>query len=171
VRRGRPNCPGAVAFVEGSRHNSAAMRSLMIIVVLLSGCGKNSEPPAPSSGSPNAKPESGPSRPPAGTGQAAQAGGQGSQAEAMFATVCVTCHGADGSGRGPAAEALNPKPRNYTDPQWQASVTDDQIKEIILKGGQGVGKSPMMPGQPQLADKPEVLDGLVKIIRGFGKHP
>jgi mono/diheme cytochrome c family protein len=146
--------------------------------VLLSACGKNSEPPPPSSGSPNAKPESGPSRPRAGgagEGQAGGAGapmgGHGSQAEAMFATVCVTCHGADGSGRGPAAEALNPKPRNYTDPQWQASVTDDQIKEIILKGGQGVGKSPMMPGQPQLADQPEVLDGLVKIIRAFGKHP
>jgi len=145
------------------------MRSLIIVVVLLSACGKGSEPPPPSSGSPNAKPESGPNRPQ--TGGAAPMGGHGSQAEAMFATVCVTCHGADGSGRGPAAEALNPKPRNYTDPQWQASVTDDQIKEIILKGGQGVGKSPMMPGQPQLAEQPEVLDGLVKIIRAFGKHP
>jgi len=147
------------------------MRSLMIVVVLVSACGKGSEPPPPSSGSPNAKPESGPNRPRAGEGQAAGAapmGGHGSQAEAMFATVCVTCHGADGTGRGPASEALNPKPRNYTDPQWQASVTDDQIKEIILKGGQGVGKSPMMPGQPQLADQPEVLDGLVKLIRAFG---
>ncbi len=67
--------------------------------------------------------------------------------------------------------SLNPRPRDYTDTKWQASVTDDQLKETILKGGQGVGKSPMMPGQPQLADHPEVLDGLVQIIRGFGKHP
>jgi mono/diheme cytochrome c family protein len=139
------------------------MRSLLIAAVLLSACGKGNEPPPPTSGSPNAKPESGPSRP--------RASGGGSQAEKMFATVCVTCHGADGSGKGPAAEALNPKPRNYTDPQWQASVTDDEIKEIILKGGQGVGKSPMMPGNPQLKDQPEVLDGLVAIIRGFGKRP
>lgn len=140
------------------------MRSLLIVVVvLLSACGKNTEPPPPSSGSPNAKPESGPSR--------SQPRSSASQAEAMFATVCVTCHGTDGTGTGPAAASLNPKPRNYTDPQWQASTTDDQIKEIILKGGQGVGKSPMMPGQPQLADQPEVLEGLVKIIRGFGKHP
>ena len=140
------------------------MRSFLIVAVLLSACGKNNEPPPPTSGSPNAKPESGPSRPRSG-------GGTPSQAEQMFATVCVTCHGADGTGKGPAAEALNPKPRNYTDPQWQASVTDDQIKDIILKGGQGVGKSPMMPGQPQLKDQPEVLDGLVRIIRGFGKRP
>ena len=66
---------------------------------------------------------------------------------------------------------LNPKPRNYTDAAWQASVTDAQLKETILKGGQGVGKSPAMPGQPQLQEHPEVLDGLVQIIRKFGKHP
>lgn len=140
------------------------MRSLLIAVLVLSSCGKNSSPPPPSSGSPNAQPESGPSRKRA-------AGDEPSQALQMFATVCATCHGMDGTGKGPAAEALNPKPRNYTDTAWQASVTDDQIKEIILKGGQAVGKSPMMPAQPQLKDHPEVLDGLVSLIRGFGKHP
>jgi len=140
------------------------MRSLAIAIVLVSACGKNSQPPPPSSGSPNAQPESGPNRPRSG-------GGGSSQAEQMFATVCITCHGTDGTGNGPASASLNPKPRNYTDAAWQTSVTDDQIKEIILKGGQGVGKSPMMPGQPQLADQPAVLDGLVQIIRKFGKHP
>ena len=34
-----------------------------------------------------------------------------------------------------------------------------------------MGKSPMMPGQPQLKGEPEVLDGLVKIIRSFAKKP
>lgn len=140
------------------------MRSILIAVVLLSACGKNSEPPPPSSGSPNAKPESGPRRPPS-------AGGEPSQAQQMFDTVCAACHGMDGTGKGPAAEVLNPKPRNYTDPAWQASVTDEQIKEIILKGGQAVGKSPSMPAQLALKDHPEVLDELVQIIRRFGKHP
>ena len=87
----------------------------------------------------------------------------------MFATVCATCHGSDGTGNGPAAETLKPKPRNYTDAAWQASVTDDDLRKTILKGGQGVGKSPMMPGNPQLESQPEVLDGLVKIIRNFKK--
>jgi hypothetical protein len=45
------------------------------------------------------------------------------------------------------------------------------LKETILKGGALVGKSPMMPGNPQLADHPEVLDELVRIVRGFGKKP
>jgi cytochrome c553 len=146
------------------------MRSLLVLIVLASACGKNSEPPPPTSGSPNAQPESAPSRPrPAGGGAAA--GGSPATAEQMFGTLCAMCHGADGTGNGPAAASLNPRPRNYTDAAWQASITDDQIKETILKGGQAVGKSPMMPGQPQLADQPQVLDGLVKIIRGFGKHP
>ena len=143
------------------------MRSLVIAIplalaVLAGACGKNSQPPPPSSGTPNARQESGPARP---------ADGQPSQAQAMFNTVCVMCHGADGTGTGPAAATLNPKPRNYTDTAWQASITDDQIKQIILKGGAGVGKSPAMPGNPQLADHQDVLDGLVQIIRGFGKHP
>lgn len=144
------------------------MRSLVIAIPLAlaaatGACGKNSQPPPPSSGTPNAQQESGPSRP--------AAGGQPSQAQAMFNTVCVMCHGADGTGNGPASASLNPKPRNYTDPAWQTSITDDQIKDIILKGGAGVGKSPAMPGQPQLQEHPDVLDGLVQIIRGFGKHP
>jgi hypothetical protein len=81
------------------------------------------------------------------------------------------CHGVDGSGNGPAAATLQPKPRNYTDAAWQASVTDEQLRETILKGGAAVGKSAAMPGQPQLKDHPEVLDGLVQIIRKFGKRP
>ena len=140
------------------------MRSFAIAsILLLAACGKGSEPPPPSSGSPNAKPETGPSRP--------RPGAEPSQAQAMFNTVCVMCHGADGTGNGPAASTLNPRPRNYTDAAWQASVTDDQLKEIILKGGAAVGKSGAMPGNPQLQDHADVLDGLVQIIRGFGKKP
>lgn len=128
-------------------------------------CGKGQEPPPPTSGSPTAQPESGPSH-----GMAAAASGPDAQAHAMFQNVCAPCHGMDGKGDGPVAASLNPKPRNYTDQAWQKSVTDDQIKQTIVLGGAGVGKSPMMPAQPQLKNQPEVLDGLVKIIRGFGKQ-
>ena len=137
------------------------MRRLLFVLVIAAACGKNNEPPPPSSGSPGAKPESGP-----------QGGHRGAdpveKAHQMFETVCAMCHGMSGMGDGQAAANLNPKPRNYTDPAWQASVTDDQIRQTILQGGQAMGKSPMMPGQPQLKDQPEVLDELVKIIRGFG---
>lgn len=135
------------------------MRSLLLVTLLLASCGKNDKPPPPSSGSPGQKPESGPREPVA----------QESEAKRTFMTVCAVCHGADGSGNGPAAESLNPKPRNYTDPEWQASVTDADLKKIILEGGQAVGKSPMMPAQVQLKDKPDVVNELVMIIRGFAR--
>lgn len=87
----------------------------------------------------------------------------------MFRDTCSMCHGIGGKGDGQAAQSLNPKPRDYTDAAWQASVTDEQIKTIIMEGGAAVGKSAMMPAQKaQLAGKPEVLDALVKIVRGFG---
>lgn len=85
----------------------------------------------------------------------------------VFKTRCSTCHGADGKGNGPAALTLNPKPRNYTDGAWQKSVTDDHIREIIVKGGAALGKSPNMLANPDLQDKPLVLDALVRKVRSF----
>lgn len=94
-----------------------------------------------------------------------------SEAQAMFTAVCATCHGAQGLGDGPAAAALTPAPRNLADAAWQASVDDAHLSKVILEGGPSVGKSPLMPSNPSLADKPAVLEGLVRMIRGFGKAP
>ncbi len=90
-------------------------------------------------------------------------------AETIFKTRCSTCHGMEGKGNGPASITLNPKPRNYTDVAWQKSVTDDHILEIIVKGGAAVGKSPLMPPNPDLADKPEVVAALMHKVRSFAK--
>ena len=94
---------------------------------------------------------------------------QGEDAHDLFKSRCVPCHGEGGKGDGPGAAALNPKPRNYTDKAWQASVDDERIKKTILYGGAAVGKSPIMPASPDLDSKPEVVEGLVKIVREFGK--
>jgi len=122
--------------------------------------------PPPTSGSPNGKKET--ARP---TGQkpVGQQMSPDEQAARIFGTLCVNCHGADGTGNTPIAASLDPKPRNYTDPAWQASVTDEQIAKTIVGGGASVGKSNVMPPNPDLADKPEVVNGLVKIIRSFKK--
>lgn len=90
-------------------------------------------------------------------------------AREVFESRCSACHGTSGRGDGPGAAALTPKPRNYTDASWQASVTDEQIRKTILLGGAAVGKSPIMPASPDLESKPEVVDGLVRVVRGFGK--
>lgn len=90
------------------------------------------------------------------------------EARQYFKTKCVVCHGESGKGDGPGAAALVPKPRDYTNAEWQRSVTDEQLKKTILLGGAAVGKSPGMPANPDLRNKPELLDELVKVIRGFG---
>jgi mono/diheme cytochrome c family protein len=123
-------------------------------------CGKSEAPPAPAAEKAATKPAEPP--PPNAAAAAVE------DPKEVFKTRCVMCHGENGKGDGPASAALNPKPRNYTDPTWQKSVTDDQIKKTITGGGASVGKSPIMPAQPDLASKPEVLDGLVKIVRAFG---
>lgn len=150
------------------------MRSLLFLALAVAsltgtGCEKNNKPPPPSSGAPHQPTESGPSGP--SHGMPGGGGGGMAMARQIFAGTCSTCHGMDGTGNGPAAATLGPvHPRNYTDPAWQASVTDADIKKIIVMGGQAVGKSPMMPPNVQLQDQPEVLNGLVTIIRGFARR-
>jgi mono/diheme cytochrome c family protein len=89
------------------------------------------------------------------------------QAKRIFKTKCVVCHGETGKGDGPGAASLTPKPRNYSDAEWQKSVTDEQLKKTILLGGAGVGKSAGMPANSELRGKDAVLDELVKLIRSF----
>ena len=103
------------------------------------------------------------------TADEAAAASATAEAHTTFTQICAACHGTDGKGDGPGAAQLNPKPRNYTDKTWQASVTDDQITKTILFGGAAVGKSPAMPAQPQLKDKPQVVAALVKIVRSYGQ--
>jgi cytochrome c553 len=111
-----------------------------------------------------------PPAPAGGAKKAAQGASEAPSAAAkeMFVSRCAPCHGNEGKGDGPGAVALNPKPRNYTDGAWQKSVTDEQLRKVVVMGGAAVGKSPIMPASPDLEEKKDVVDGLVKIIRSFG---
>ena len=100
---------------------------------------------------------------------ATTAGDPAAEAKDYFKKTCVVCHGESGEGNGPGSAALDPKPRNFTDAAWQGQVKDEEIRKAILGGGIAVGKSPVMPANPQLKGKPEVVDELVKIVRGFKK--
>lgn len=91
------------------------------------------------------------------------------EAKKTFETICFTCHGLGGKGDGPGSAALDPKPRDLTSAEWQKSVTDDHIRNVITMGGSAVGKSPMMPAQPQLKGTPQVLDALIAFVRGLAK--
>ena len=129
--------------------------ALVSVLPLLGACSKHSASEAPAvTNQPVAPPEPPPPNPAA-------------EARKLFDTKCVVCHGNHGAGDGPGAAALNPKPRAFGDATWQASVTDDQIKKTIVEGGAAVGKSAAMSANPELADKPDELSALVKIVRDF----
>jgi len=90
------------------------------------------------------------------------------EAKALVQNRCASCHGPGGKGDGPNAATLPVKPRDLSQKEWQKSVSDAQIRAVIVKGGAGVGKSILMPPNPDLEAKPEVVDALVKMVRGYG---
>ena len=106
---------------------------------------------------------------PAAAAPAAAAPTAQAEAEKIFSERCVTCHGANGAGDGPASAGLVPKPRNFQDPAWQQSVSDQHIEQIVQYGGAAVGKSPTMPANPDLTSKPEVVAALRAHVRGLAK--
>ena len=91
------------------------------------------------------------------------------EAQALMNDRCAMCHGPTGKGDGPSGLTINPKPRDFTAKEWQKSVTDTQLTAIIVKGGPAVGKSALMPPNPDLEGKPEVVGALVQLVRGYGK--
>lgn len=90
---------------------------------------------------------------------------QVAKAKDVFKARCVPCHGAEGHGDGPASASLNPKPRKYADPEWQASVDDAYLEKIIKYGGAAVGKSAAMPNNPDL--DAGTIAALKDIVRSF----
>ena len=89
------------------------------------------------------------------------------EANAIWNDRCVNCHGTHGDGDGPQARLLDTTPRRLRDWAWQQSVTDEHVGQVIVQGGQVVGKSPLMAPNPDLADKPEVVRALVARIRNL----
>jgi len=126
---------------------------LLVLSLGLLACGKSDNPRA------------------RGKSVAAASGAGGAEAVAaadqIFSSRCTPCHGSTGGGDGPASASLNPHPRNFHDVSWQKAVDDDHIGKIVQYGGAAVGKSPNMPANPDLQDKPLVVQALVHKVRGF----
>lgn len=56
----------------------------------------------------------------------------------VYLNNCQTCHGSKGQGDGPAAQALNPKPRNFTSGEWRFGGTPSQVFTTVTKGNGGM---------------------------------
>ena len=89
------------------------------------------------------------------------------RAQVIYKERCASCHGDQGDGKGLGAFAIKPRPRDYTDVEWQKSVEDEELAQAIVRGGAAIGKSYMMPANRDLKAKPDIVNGLVVIIRSF----
>ncbi len=88
--------------------------------------------------------------------------------QAKYDLLCSSCHGATGKGDGPAAAALNPKPRSLADAQYMKGLTDDHLFKVIKEGGAAVGKSPLMAAWGGQLKDPEIWD-VVAYVRSLAK--
>ena len=99
---------------------------------------------------------------------AAQQKGDVASGKVKYQQLCVSCHGATGKGDGPAAGALNPKPRNHTDTQYMKTLSDEYLAKITKEGGVAVGKSPLMPPWGGVLSESDVRN-VVAYIRSLAK--
>jgi hypothetical protein len=81
-----------------------------------------------------------------------ESNGISAETKEVFHTRCEPCHGPSGRGDGAAAVNLLPRPRDFHDKSWQTSVTDEHLETIIRRGGLAVGKSVLMPANPDFDD-------------------
>jgi mono/diheme cytochrome c family protein len=91
------------------------------------------------------------------------------KASDIFSERCAACHGTDGTGNGPAAANLKPRPIDFHSQNWQRSVSDDSIIKAIIFGGRSVGKSGQMAPNPDLENEPAIVAALVEKIRQWRK--
>jgi len=52
----------------------------------------------------------------------------------IYSTICFTCHGQKGDGKGPAAAGLNPPPANFADTSMMKEMTDGELFWKITNG-------------------------------------
>ena len=87
----------------------------------------------------------------------------------VYDTSCASCHGTDGRGRGPAADALNPSPRDFTRGTYKfrstasgSIPTDEDLYRAVAYGLPGTS----MPAWKGLLSEPQ-MRALVAYVKQF----
>jgi mono/diheme cytochrome c family protein len=84
--------------------------------------------------------------------------GDAVRGRAVFEKHCVSCHGIDGKGDGPAAATLSVKPANLTDCRRTAEDDIEMIDSIVRHGGSYAGMSSVMPAWGKVLTAMEIAD-------------
>jgi len=86
--------------------------------------------------------------------------------KATYEIRCAPCHGSTGTGDGPAAAALEPKPRNFRDPAFWRGRSRTSLKMTVEQGRPGTMMSPF---KGVLSDAE--IDGVVRYVESFRPAP
>lgn len=78
---------------------------------------------------------------------------------AAWKTNCVRCHGNAGQGDGPEGRML--RPPDMSDPAWQRTRLESEMKHAIQNGR---GRMPAFATLPE-----KTVDGLVQLVRMFSR--
>lgn len=137
----------------GRRERSVPALALLSLLTI-AGCAKREAPEKPA--------VSGTRAVPVASGERAQEG------LGLYLGYCFVCHGQTGRGDGPYAGSLMVRPADLTDRGYFAGKTDQDIHDVISKGGVAHGKSiHMRPLGMQLTHGQ--IEDLVAYIRVLNK--
>jgi cytochrome c553 len=90
--------------------------------------------------------------------------GNSDHGKEIYDQLCWRCHGRSGKSDGPVSAAMDPRPRDLTDRTYMATVSDDDLLNVIKYGGAAVSKSPaMMAFKDALSD--DDIGDLIAFIR------
>jgi mono/diheme cytochrome c family protein len=75
-------------------------------------------------------------------------GAEYERGKALYESKCLMCHGADGKGNGPAATAFNPKPADFSNPDfWKRKDIDKFITDTVENGHGMMPAFNLKPGE------------------------
>jgi mono/diheme cytochrome c family protein len=89
---------------------------------------------------------------------------------ALYQQYCSMCHGPQGKGNGPAASAMNPKPRDHTDGQYMNALSDAHLSKVISEGGAAMQRSPLMPSWKGTLSPQQIAD-VIAYVRTLAVPP
>jgi cytochrome c oxidase cbb3-type subunit 3 len=95
---------------------------------------------------------------------AAPGAARAAEAEALYKTYCVQCHGITGKGNGINVRDMSVQPRDHTDAKGMGGLSDERLFKAIKEGGPAVTKSVLMPPWGGVLSDEEIHD-LVRYLR------
>lgn len=92
-------------------------------------------------------------------------GGDAEAGRRVYQDTCWVCHGTEAKGWGPAADTINPKPRDFREGRFYIDADDDgrpggatDLARVILVGAGAFGGSEIMQGWHETLSTKQVKD-------------